>query len=585
MEGARVLGRLWRLRSKRRRRLRSHKLLATLIVLVVIAAFGGATDLGYGSLKLQVDQLQASLTRHLQVGQREIEAGKEALKQANAKHDPSLVTQAAAHFTSAKGSFQTTSQIADDSKLLRYLEYAPSVGEYARSRHTAVDAVAEMGAAISDAGLDLSILDSELIKPTPTGEAGRTFLTVLNQAHAGLTKVRDDLERARKAAVNVHVDVLPSAQQGTFINARDSIDSALAGFAAFERLVPILTDVLGGNMPRTYLVEQVNPAELRAGGGFIGTYSLLRADQGSLKLLRSGNAYDLAFPRPLPWQASFIPQPTPLREVIPDTSWSFVDSNIYPDFPSNAKAAETFVQPRVGPIDGVIAMDYYVVAKLLELTGPMDVPGWGIRVDAGNFISEAVRREVIDFGAHKLIFSSLAGPLMERVLSLPSDRWPALITMLNTLASGRHLQAYFNSEAVETEMDRIGWSGRLNPPAYSDFLMEVESNYYGTKSNYWVSRHYSIALKREGNTLHHGITVDIVNNEPCGVEERSLYKGNVRVYVGADAYALDDNLGRVRYLNPAPPPNTKLFDGWLFVNCGGGHNQAAFVFDLSLIHI
>jgi hypothetical protein len=168
---------------------------------------------------------------------------------------------------------------------------------------------------------------------------------------------------------------------------------------------------------------------------------------------------------------------------------------------------------------------------------------------------------------------------MERVLSLPSDRWPALISMLNGLAAERHLQAYFNDGASQAEMDRIGWSGQLNPPGYSDFLMEIESNYYGTKSNYWVSRHYSMWLKQEGNILHHGIAVDIVNNEPCGTEERTLYKSNVRVYVGANAYGLDDNLRRVRYSNPSPPSNTKLFDGWLFVNCGGGHNQAAFQFD------
>jgi hypothetical protein len=58
-----------------------------------------------------------------------------------------------------------------------------------------------------------------------------------------------------------------------------------------------------------------------------------------------------------------------------------------------------------------------------------------------------------------------------------------------------------------------------------------------------------------------------------------LYKSNIRVYVGASAYALDDNLRGVRYSNPSPPPNTKLMDGWLFVNCGGGHGQAAFAFD------
>ena len=44
----------------------------------------------------------------------------------------------------------------------------------------------------------------------------------------------------------------------------------------------MLTEVLGGNGARNYLIEQVNPAELRPGGGFIGTFSVLRADHGAL---------------------------------------------------------------------------------------------------------------------------------------------------------------------------------------------------------------------------------------------------------------------------------------------------------------
>jgi hypothetical protein len=148
MEAEKAAGRLARVRSKRHRRWRSHKLLATLIVLVVVASVGGATDLGYVSLKSQVDRLQADLTNQLQRGQQQLEAGKDALKQANAKHDAGLVTQAIAHFTSAKGNFQTTSELVNRSQLLRYLEYAPSVGDFARSRHQAVDAVAEMGAAV-----------------------------------------------------------------------------------------------------------------------------------------------------------------------------------------------------------------------------------------------------------------------------------------------------------------------------------------------------------------------------------------------------------------------------------------------------
>src|SRR5205823_5723541 len=194
----------------------------------------------------------------------------------------------------------------------------------------------------------------------------------------------------------------------------------------------------------------------------------------------------------------------------------------YPDFQSNAKAALNFVQPRFKTrIDGVISMDYYTVAKMLELTGPLVVPGYGLTVTASNFIPELVRREIAadtNHAAthHKAILSALAGPLMQRISTLPATRWPALISAFNGLAVQRHLQAYFNSISVEKEVSRVGWSGTVNPTAAKDYLLEVEANYSGNKSNFYVSRHYSVVLTRRGGTLHHTVVVTLTNATPNG---------------------------------------------------------------------
>src|ERR1700756_416174 len=94
-----------RFRVKRRRRLRTHKLRAALVVLIVIAALSGGTDLAYASVKSQADQLQAHLTTQLQSGQAQLESGKAALKQANDKHDATLAAKAGSDFANAKGYF------------------------------------------------------------------------------------------------------------------------------------------------------------------------------------------------------------------------------------------------------------------------------------------------------------------------------------------------------------------------------------------------------------------------------------------------------------------------------------------------
>ena len=148
---------------------------------------------------------------------------------------------------------------------------------------------------------------------------------------------------------------------------------------------------------------------------------------------------------------------------------------------------------------------------------------------------------------------------------LPADRWRAPDRAgLNGLSRLATFQAYFAAGSVETEIDRIGWSGRLILGTVSDYMMEVESNYYGTKSNYFLSRHYSVVLTRSGTTLHHTVTIDLTNNEPFGAEARSTYKADVRLYIGDAATAASTNLRPVKYPNPASPAHTELvMAGWM----------------------
>jgi Protein of unknown function (DUF4012) len=585
---ASTAARRWpRLSASGRSRRRPRALLALGIVVVIVACSGIASVLAYASLKEQAGQLQAQLTIHLQIGQSQLEAAKASLHSANGTHDQNFISQAKVQFTSAKVQFMVAQQLADSSQLLQRLESLPDIGQMAQSRHAAVDGIAEMGVAISDAGQELTQLDEQLIKPASTGgQQGRTLLTVLNDTNSSLTIVRQDLELAQKAAAQVVVSVLPANQRSAFDKARGTISSALAAVDEFERLVPVITELLGGNGARTYLIEQVNPSELRPGGGFIGTYSLLQANEGSLKLIRSGNAIDfvpgfLTNTRPAPGQRGYVVPPGPIREFIPGTSWSFIDSNFFPDFASNAQAAESFAQPFVGThIDAVISMDYYTVARMLELTGPLVVPGYGITLNSGNFVPIVVDHDLADDSIHKAILVAVAGTLMNRIATLSPDQWPALLTALNDLSASRHLQTFFNNAVVEKEIDRVGWSGALNPTGSRDYMMEVEANLGGTKANYFVARHYTVELTRTGSTLHHKVTVDLTDNMPFAFRPREYYSAYVRLYVSDTALSTSDNLRPVKYPNPAPPPGTRIIDGWVPLFHGYGHSaQAVFEYD------
>jgi hypothetical protein len=259
-----------------------------------------------------------------------------------------------------------------------------------------------------------------------------------------------------------------------------------------------------------------------------------------------------------------------------------MDSNFFPDFPSNARAAQRFAQSRLGfPIDGVISIDYYTVAKLLELTGPMAVPGFGITVNAGNFIPQVIEYDLTTVDAtHKGVLSAVAGPLLERVANLPADRWPDLISALNDLAAKRHFQAYFNSDSVQKEMNLIGWSGTLNVTPDADYIIEVESNLGATKANYFLTRHFIVELTRNGGLVHHKVIIDITNDMPYTYRPGEYYRAYLRLYVSSNASGGATNLRNVRYQNPPPPAGVAMMDGWVPTFHGYGHSaQAAFEYD------
>jgi hypothetical protein len=563
------------------------------LIFALLAALAGGVALTYTSVRHDAAQLQAQLTTHLELGQRELEAAKTSLKGANATHNEQLIAQAKVHFINAKLQFLTASQIADSNELLGRLESLPSVGELVISRHVAVNNIAAMGIHLSQAGIQLADLDALLIKPPSSGQQGQGLLTVVNQVKTKIDPVQTELSAALKAADAIDVSVLPSRQKATFLRARGTIGQALAAIAQFKDLVPIITEILGGNGARNYLIEQLNPAELRPGGGFIGSYSFLRADHGVLTVLRSGTVSDIIGQKVGLGNPNYIEPPGPIREWLPYVGWDFGDSNFYADFPTNARKGIEFAQQRLGRIDAVIAIDYFAVAKMLELTGPITVAPYGITLNGDNFIPTVVKSgldALIDLKLvpiHYAILSASAGPLLQKVVALQPGQWPALVSALNDLAASRHLQAYFNNADVQKTISQYGWTGDIKNLGMADYLMDVEANLGGTKANYYVVRHFTLELTHDRTNLHHRLSVDITDNVPYvpyrGIDYYSAY---VRLLISGNTTGQSSNLlhgppgfvGRT-LPGPPPPPGLQQIEGWKYTRGYGNRMTLEFNWD------
>lgn len=510
-------------------RRRSRRWPIAVLLLVVLA--GGAGGLGYR----QAQGLQREAVTAFGSGQAHLERAKTLLGKATTDRDLAAIDQARQEFRTAAAEFRRAGAVVDGTPLARVDPRVPYVG----SRVAAVDDLAAMGVAVSDAGLRSADIDTLFLDPPKPGQATGTarLLGILDQVQATLPPIQRDLDRARAAAGAVVPDALPASQRPALEKARDTIAKAMQGIAEFDRLFPAVRDILAVDGRRTYVVEQANPFELRPGGGYIGTYSLVVADHGNLTVQRSGDTHDLPDFSTMQGQAAYVAPPPPMQGLLQKKSWSFQDSNFYPDFAADAKAAAQFAHRDFGTqVDGVISIDLYAVAALLTVTGPIDVPGFGVRLDKDSFVPTIAARDLVDDPTHKRLLSSVAGPLVQRVVSLGSDRWPQLIQVLNDEASQRHVQLAFFSDRSQPEMERLGLAGGLAFAGHDDFVYLGEANVGGNKANYFLTRRLTLALTRSGGLLHHELTEDLtldLSRAPAGYDVP--YSAYFRLLVPAGA--------------------------------------------------
>lgn len=168
--------------------------------------------------------------------------------------------------------------------------------------------------------------------------------------------------------------VAPIQNQATSF-LRDVVEARRSASLAVQA-ARVLPGMLGGTGPRTYLVAFMSPSESRGYDGFIGSYGLLTAADGRVRLTVSGSIANVeqALPKggarlsgPADFLArygSFHPGEFPQ------------DATYAPDFPTVASVLDQiWIQSGGVPIDGVLAVDPYGLADLLHFTGPVSVPG------------------------------------------------------------------------------------------------------------------------------------------------------------------------------------------------------------------
>jgi len=323
-----------------------------------------------------------------------------------------------------------------------------------------------------------------------------------------------DAHDLKNELAKVNPENLPSQYQEKFSTITTQAARLAENLDAFVSAGEKFKNVLGATKDKRYLLVFQNNSELRASGGFLGSYALVDIRDGKIRNLEvpGGGSYDTEG-----GMSVSVVAPKPLWLVNP--LWHFWDANWWPDWPTTAKNLMWFYEKSAGPtVDGVISVTPTVVEGLLEITGPIDLTTeYGLIIDANNFweivqkiveqknLAKTNPESIVGIPATSSVIISdlplqqdlnvntenkpkkIIGDLMTKILEiLPSklnkeSLGKILALFENTLAQ-KQVLFYFTDASLQEEVAKRNWAGEIKE-TNRDYLMVVNTNIAGQKSD------------------------------------------------------------------------------------------------------
>ena len=272
-----------------------------------------------------------------------------------------------------------------------------------------------------------------------------------------------------------------------------------------EDLYDLIPIILGFSEPQTYLVEFLNNTELRPGGGFIGSYAVVRLDHGQVTIDAIDGTENLDRGAPLSLLSS---PPKPLETHLGVTKWFFRDSNWSPDVETSAKEGMALYKTEGGvladTLDGVIGITPTVLERFLSVVGPVTVGEYTFTADN---VTEQLEYEVEyayeEKGIHvhdrkdilEPLFLAVMNQLKENILT----KYPLYLETFTALANEKHILLYHTDVAADSILESRGWTGHVEKTS-GDYLEWVDANLGSLKTDNALDRtlSYQIIGKQDG---------------------------------------------------------------------------------------
>jgi hypothetical protein len=347
-----------------------------------------------------------------------------------------------------------------------------------------------------------------------------------------------------------------------------------------EALNKIVTEITKKDgVERRYFLMLQNNLELRPGGGFLGQYAVLTFKNGEVtsSFVEDANLLDQRI-------TADINAPYPFEKMMSIKRWKFRDSNFSPDFPANAEKARYFYRLAGGKdgFSGVIAINASVLNHVIEITGPLTIPGYPGEYTKDNAVlklEEQVEKGFSNQGIavenRKLILKKMAQLILDKL------KQPTMFAKVTEMGQrelkNKDIMLHFEDAELQAAVALAGWSGEVDQGWSGDYLMIVDANLGALKSNYFIKREmeYEVDLTGEVPTAY--LRLKYTHTAQIGDWRTSDYHSYLRIYAPKGSKLLERKM--VSYPNIQEELNHTSF-GFIFHAIMGQETLAEIKYEL-----
>jgi hypothetical protein len=249
--------------------------------------------------------------------------------------------------------------------------------------------------------------------------------------------------------------------------------------------------MLGAKDRRRYLLIIQNNAEVRSLGGIPGSFAVIEAERGRVRMKEQGSSADVP-------PVDDPPVPIARNEVgaIPrNVAGDLRNTTLIPDFPQAARTAAALVSDAIDTrFDGVVSVDPVTLGFLLEGLGPITLDD-GTRLTASNAVDELLngvyRRYPTEPATQDEVYQEAARRIFDAFVGGSAATQPVLESLVRA-SIDNHILVWSADESEERRIRRTGVAGALSQSRSRADVGVYLNDAVGAKLQYYLETEYSL---------------------------------------------------------------------------------------------